>query len=183
MEFPLTIVEAPSGFGKTTAVREYLNENLPQGSCQYWYTSLGEPGVIAWMGICELFSNVSDEVAEDLRNLKMATMETLFQIASYLRGISCERETWLIVDNYQLVDCKVPRELISVFSMHGNPHLHMIFITQQVSAGHPFSILSSNIHTIDASAFFFAGWIIIASATGEERIKKDSNAKASPLKW
>ena len=77
MEFPLTIVEAPSGFGKTTAVREYLNENLPQGSCQYWYTSLGEPGVIAWMGICELFSNVSDEVAEDLRNLKMAPMEEI----------------------------------------------------------------------------------------------------------
>jgi LuxR family maltose regulon positive regulatory protein len=26
--YPLTIVEAPSGFGKTTAVREYLKENL-----------------------------------------------------------------------------------------------------------------------------------------------------------
>lgn len=155
MDFPLTIVEAPSGFGKTTAVREYLNENLPQDSCQYWYTSLGEPGIIAWMGICELFSNVCDEVAEDLRNLKMPTMETLFQIASYLRGISCERETWLVVDNYQLVDCKVPRELISVFSMHGNPKLHIIFITQQLGVQQRFSIHNGMIHTITAASFFF----------------------------
>lgn len=155
IEFPLTIVEAPSGFGKTTAVREYLKGNLPQGSVQYWYTSLGEPGAIAWMGICELFSNVSGRVAEDLRNLKMATMETLFQIASYLRGISCERETWLVIDNYQLVDCRIPRELISVFSMHGNPKLHIVFITQQLGARQRFSIHNNMIHTITASSFFF----------------------------
>ncbi len=155
IEFPLTIVEAPSGFGKTTAVREYLKENLPQDCAQYWYTSLGEPGAIAWMGICELFSNVSGRVAENLRNLKMATMETLFQIASYLRGISCERETWLVIDNYQLVDCRVPRELISVFSMHGNPKLHIVFITQQLGVRQRFSIHNNMIHTITASSFFF----------------------------
>ncbi|MFT3985044.1 MAG: LuxR C-terminal-related transcriptional regulator [Lachnospiraceae bacterium] len=155
LEYPLTIVEAPSGFGKTTAVREYLNENLPQDSVQYWYTSLGEPGSIAWMGICELFSNVSIGVADDLQNLKMATMETLFRIASYLRGISCERETWLVIDNYQLVDCKVSRELISVFSMHGNPKLHIVFITQQLGVQQRFSIHNNNIHTITAASFFF----------------------------
>ena len=37
---PLTIVEAPSGFGKTTVIREYLKENLPQGATEYWYTCL-----------------------------------------------------------------------------------------------------------------------------------------------
>ena len=155
MEFPLTIVEAPSGFGKTTAVREYLNENLPEDSCQYWYTCHGEPGNVAWMGICELFSNVSIEVAEVLRNLNMATMENLFQIASHLRGISCESETYLVIDNYQLVDCKVPRELISVFSMHGNLKLHIIFITQQLDVQQSFSIHNGMIHTITADSFFF----------------------------
>lgn len=40
---PATIVEAPSGFGKTTAVSQYLKENLPEGVMQLWFTCLGEP--------------------------------------------------------------------------------------------------------------------------------------------
>lgn len=34
-EYPLTVVEAPSGFGKTTAVREYLKETFLDGVRQY----------------------------------------------------------------------------------------------------------------------------------------------------
>jgi LuxR family maltose regulon positive regulatory protein len=152
---PLTIVEAPSGFGKTTAVREYLKENLPYGSYEYWYTCLGESASMAWMGICELFSNVNGKVADDLKNLKMPTMDTLFYMATYLRDFHCQTETYLIIDNFQLVNCDIPRELISVFSMHGNPNLHLIFITQQLEAKHQLTIHSNDIHTIDSSAFFF----------------------------
>ena len=53
--FPLTIVEAPSGFGKTTAIREYLRENPSAGSYVKWYTCLGESSAKAWSGICNLF--------------------------------------------------------------------------------------------------------------------------------
>lgn len=154
-QHPLTIVEAPSGFGKTTAVREYLKEKLTDGACEYWYTCFGESASMAWMGICELFSNINARVAEDLKNLKMPTMDTLFYITSYLRDIQCQAETYFVVDNYQLVNCDIPRELIGVFSLHGNPKLHMIFITQQLEAKQQISIHNNNIHTIDASSFFF----------------------------
>ena len=39
---PLTIIEAPSGFGKTTAVREFLKGNLSGEAHEYWHTCLGE---------------------------------------------------------------------------------------------------------------------------------------------
>ncbi|PWJ50927.1 LuxR C-terminal-related transcriptional regulator [Faecalicatena contorta] len=152
--YPLTIVEAPSGFGKTTAVQEYLKENLPHGACEYWYTCLGESAPAAWLSICELFSNINDKTADGLRSLKMPTMDTLFYMVTYIRDIHCHEETYLIIDNYQLVNCEIPCELMSVFSMHGNPNLHMIFITQQMNAVHQFSILNNNIYTIDSSAFF-----------------------------
>ncbi len=152
--YPLTTVEAPSGFGKTTAIREYLKENLPYEAREYWYTCLGEPVSVAWMGICELFANVNAKVADDLKNLKMPTMDTLFYMITYLREVQCRTETYLVVDNYQLLNCDIPRELISVFSMHGNPKLHMIFITQQLEVKQQISI-HNDIHTIDASSFFF----------------------------
>ena len=48
--YPLTVVEAPAGFGKTTAVREFLKENLPPDAREFWYTCLGEPAAAAWGG-------------------------------------------------------------------------------------------------------------------------------------
>lgn len=152
---PLTIVEAPSGFGKTTAVREYLKENIPPGACEYWYTCLGEPAPMAWMGICELFSNVNGKVADDMKNLEMPTMDTLFYMARYLRDIHCQTETYLVIDNFQLVNCDIPRELINVFSMHGSSNLHLIFITQQLEVKQKLTIHNNNIYTIDSSSFFF----------------------------
>lgn len=152
---PLTIVEAPSGFGKTTAVREYLKEKISHGACEYWYTCLGESATMAWLGICELFSNVNVKVADDLKNMQMPTMDTLFYMTAHLRDIKCQTETYLVVDNYQLVNCDIPHELISVFSMHGNPKLHMIFITQQLEVNQQVSIHNNNIYTFDASSFFF----------------------------
>lgn len=153
--YPITVVEAPSGFGKTTAVREYIKENLPPSACEYWYTCLGEPASMAWKGICELFSNVNDKVADDLKNLKMPTMDTLFYLSTYLRDVHCQRETYLIIDNYQLVNCDIPHELISVFSMHGSPNLHLIIITQQLEPKQKLTIHNNNINTIDSSSFFF----------------------------
>ncbi len=154
-QHPLTIVEAPSGFGKTTAVREYLKENLPHGACEYWYTCLGESDFMTWMGICELFSNINLKAADDLKNMKMPTMNTLFYMTSYLKNVHCQTKTFLVIDNYQLVNCDIHRELISAFSMHGDPELHMIFITQQLKAKQKILIHNNNIHTINASSFFF----------------------------
>lgn len=152
---PLTIVEAPSGFGKTTAIREYLKENLSEGARAYWYTCLGEPAPVAWRSLCALLANVNGEIAANLQKLEMPTMDTLLYMLAALKNFDCESETYLVIDNYQLVACDIPRELISVFSMHGNPNLHMIFITQQLGTRQQFTLTSADIHTINAPAFFF----------------------------
>ena len=154
-DHPLTIVEAPSGFGKTTAVREYLKENLPADACEYWYTCLGEPASMAWWGICGLLSNVNGEVADNLRDMEMPTMDTLYYMTAFLRDFHCQTETYLVVDNYQLVGCDVPHELLNVFATHGSPRLHMIFITQQLGTRQQFTVHNADIHTIDSTAFFF----------------------------
>lgn len=153
-QYPLTIIEAPSGFGKTTAVREYLRNQLPQVTCE-WYTCLGESAPMAWVGICELFAKINSEVADDMKTLKLPTVDTLYYMTSYLKNLECRNETYFIIDNYQLINFDMHRELISVFSMHETPNLHMIFITQQLNSKQQLSVHNNNIHTIDASSFFF----------------------------
>jgi LuxR family maltose regulon positive regulatory protein len=152
---PLTVVEAPSGFGKTTAVREYFRENLPAGAGEYWYTCLGEPATIAWQGICELLANANEEVAAGLKKLEMPTIDTLMYLAAIFRNLRCETETYLIIDNYQLLRSDIPGELMSVFSMHESSALHIVFITQQLGVRQKAALRSANVHTIDSSSFFF----------------------------
>lgn len=153
--YPLTIVEAPSGFGKTTAVREYLNETLSDGIRQYWYTCLGESPIVAWTGICDLFSNLNNEIASNLKKLGFPTMDTLMYISASLKNFSCIDETYLVIDNYQMIKSDILQELISIFSMHGCPNLHMIFITQHLGKKTQIIFHNIQIHTIDSSAFFF----------------------------
>lgn len=153
--YPLTIVEAPSGFGKTTAVREYLRENLPANAAEYWYTCLGEPAATAWRSISELFGHISETAAANMNELGMPTLDTLSYLITELRKITCGSETYLVIDNFHLVDCEAPRELLSIFSMHNCPRLHLIFITQQLGPRQQLGLHNADIHTIDSSAFFF----------------------------
>ncbi|HBD64816.1 MAG TPA: helix-turn-helix transcriptional regulator, partial [Clostridiales bacterium] len=151
--YPLTIVEAPSGFGKTTAIIEYLKRKLSEDADEYWYTCMGEPAVISWKGICGLFSNIDFGLAANLENIHMPTMDTLFYVKEYLSGIDCRKETFLVIDNFQLADCNVRRELINIFSMHGNQSLHVIFITQKIRDKRSSTTHNNNIHSINASDF------------------------------
>lgn len=151
----LTIIEAPSGFGKTTAIKEYLKERTNDDVHEYWYTCLGASTSMAWRGISDVFSNIDPKAADNLRNLKMPTKDTLLYIIEYIRGVYCEAETYLVIDNYQLIDFDIPYELIGVFSMHRIPNLHIIIITQQLKSKRKLCIHENDILTVDSSYFIF----------------------------
>lgn len=156
--YPLTLVEASSGFGKTTAVREYLKEDLTHTARQCWYTCLGEPPQKVWRGICELFGCIDQEVKENLLKLGMPTQETKDMLADMvltLRRLRCQMETYLVVDNYQLFESDISRELINAFSMHGNTDLHLIFITQYLEKEQQTTVHNANIYTVIPTSFFF----------------------------
>lgn len=154
-EFPLTVVEAPSGFGKTTAVREYLKETFLDGVRQYWYTCLSDSPSVAWTGICDLFSNVDKNIASSLKRLGFPTRDTLMYISATFKDFNCLKETYIVVDNYQLIKSDILQELINIFSMHENPYLHMIFITQNLGIKTQTTFHNSNIHIIESSDLFF----------------------------
>lgn len=154
-DHPLTVVEAPSGFGKTTAVREFLGEPVRVNSRRNWYTCFGERASKAWEGFCRLFGNVDMEAARKLKKLFPPTVEILPDIAAILSQCRCDVETYLVIDNYQLFETDIPCGLIGAFSAHGNENLHIVFITQPLpSFGGDFRH-SGHIHRLDTRDFFF----------------------------
>ncbi|MDY0235367.1 MAG: LuxR C-terminal-related transcriptional regulator [Gudongella sp.] len=151
---PLTLVEAPSGFGKTTAILEYLNSNKSH-AVQHWYTCLGETPTKSWKGICDMFSVIDDAVASLLRKLEFPNEDTLVDIALSLRELRCERETFLVIDNYQLLKSEIPRRIINAFSTHDNANLHIIFITQQLKQNDKITVNYANIYQINNKDLLF----------------------------
>lgn len=153
-EFPLTVVEAPSGFGKTTAVQEYLKKYL-HGRPWHCYTCLGESPAKAWTGICGLFAMIDNETALDLQKLEFPDTDTLADLAWMLRRIRCDSQNFLVIDNYQLIGGELPRQIINAFSTHSNPNLHIVVITQPLKDTYKPTVHYGNIHRINAVDLLF----------------------------
>lgn len=46
------VKEAPSGYGKTTAVQDYLRDNLPEGPSLYWWNADEDAPGTSWSRLC-----------------------------------------------------------------------------------------------------------------------------------
>lgn len=130
--FPLTVIKAPSGFGKTTAVMEVLKQKVQYQNRIFWYTCLGEVPERAWSSICSLFSNADQKAAAYLKKLTLPTMDTLGEISLIMDQMKCETNTVLIIDNFQLAKFSIQEHLLKAISLHTCPTLHIIVITQEI---------------------------------------------------
>ena len=65
-DHPLTIVEAPMGYGKTTAVREYLNN---AGVNVLWQRVYDSSTSSFWNGFGRLFRELDDDRSQSLIQL------------------------------------------------------------------------------------------------------------------
>ncbi|WMJ78236.1 MULTISPECIES: helix-turn-helix transcriptional regulator [unclassified Sedimentibacter] len=126
----LTLIEAPSGFGKTIAVKEYLSNKKDKNLKYLWYTCLGESAAAAWNGICAILEQADSLAARKLRLLGMPCDENLVQICKYIQEIRCSFDTVFVVDNFQLIRDQLPQLLLEAISNHKNYYLHFIIISQ-----------------------------------------------------
>lgn len=153
--YPSTVVEAPSGFGKTTAVREFLRQNTFRESNKYWHTCLGEPIEKSWEAFCSVLSKFDNSSARYLKRLGVPTDDTLADIADAMRRCDGKDETYITIDNFQLIAESLPSSIIDALASHGNPKLHIIFITQPVGFADKRKIQNENILHINSQVFIF----------------------------
>lgn len=127
--YGLTVIEAPSGFGKTTALREYLAREQKMADVR-WYTCFGESAGRTWAGICALFGGSEDSITDELLELGEPSLENLADIAFLISGYTCAEPTFVVIDNYQLFDSPVRKRCIAAFSACRNENIHIILVTQ-----------------------------------------------------
>jgi LuxR family maltose regulon positive regulatory protein len=163
-EYPLTLVEAGSGFGKTTAIGAKLRRLSGEGYRHFWYTCLGEPPEKVWENLCALLARVDPRTAGYLAKFTLPTLSVIGDIPRLLETVRCEQETVLVIDNYQLAGLPEPLRLLEALSLHGCEPLHIVVITQPVQTLGFATAQFPSMYKIGQGAFYFSPEDIAAYA-------------------
>lgn len=126
----ITVVEAPSGYGKTTAIRDCLEAKLPQGTPVYWFTGVDEAPASAYRRLCRNIEKIDREAGESLLKIEFPNAATIGEVMDVLRAIRCMNESYLVIDNLQLLYSIFPEGFFRALFEHQGKDLHIIFLTQ-----------------------------------------------------
>ena len=131
LDHPLTIVEAPMGYGKTTAVRERMKT---AGAKVLWQrVDHGSTGSF-WNDFCRLFSALDDERSQSLARLGLPDDSVSRREAVRLiEQIELAGPTVLVIDDYHLVDGPEVNGLIELLTENEVDNLHIVLITRFTS--------------------------------------------------
>ena len=152
--YPLTIVEAPMGYGKTTAVKEYLNRSdvqvLWQKVCNNSLTSF-------WNGFSRLFEQLSEDNSQNLIRLGFPDDSFLMQEAlKIIEEIELPPQTIMVIDDYHLVESPVINRIIEFLTINEITNLHLVLITRFTQLQNLEELkLKSYLHHIEKETFEF----------------------------
>lgn len=132
--YPLTVVRAPMGFGKTTALREYVHAKHLE---PIWLSLLGSGGSLpyCWERLSAQIQKKNPEMARRLTELGFP--KDAPQLAKIV-GLICETEyaepTLLVVDDYHLIDCRQAADLITLIAGEQVKNLHIVLLTRNTTS-------------------------------------------------
>jgi LuxR family maltose regulon positive regulatory protein len=126
------VIEAPSGYGKTTAVQDYLGKNLSQSTDVYWFTAADEAPEAGYLRLCREIEKIDSQVGECLLRIGFPNVFTIGECCDALRDIECDRDSWLVIDNFQSLNTSLPASFLTALLEHGGSGLHIVIITQML---------------------------------------------------
>lgn len=102
-DYPLTIVEAPMGYGKTTAVKEFLRKKDKHA---LWFAFLSSEDTVSffWHNFVKEIGKLDQAAGGRLKSLGFpsAASQTA-NILSALNDLECKENTVLVIDDYHFV--------------------------------------------------------------------------------
>lgn len=132
LSYPLTVLRAPMGFGKTTAVREYMRLKHLE---PIWLSLLGSGGSLAycWERLTSCIRRRNPAFAEQLMELGFPMdAPQLEKIVNLICSRNYEEPCILVVDDYHLVDCRQVSNLITIIAGEQVKNLHIILLARNV---------------------------------------------------
>lgn len=122
--YPLTIVEAPMGYGKTTAVRELLSSNNIN---LIWLRVHDSSLSVLWKRLCRQLGELDYDRSLSLAALGFPSNSTSRQEAlNLIEDIELKSNTVLVIDDYHVVECPELNSFIEFLVMNEITDLHLV---------------------------------------------------------
>ncbi|MGI6734380.1 MAG: hypothetical protein ACOX4J_09505 [Anaerovoracaceae bacterium] len=155
-DFPMTFLEAPPGYGKTTALKCFFEQERFASVPVHWLTILGESEQASWLAFADIIGRVDPACGEELQRLGSLSMDNLLQVESILRRIICPEETYIVLDNINKAKFFETPHFIEIISGHGGKKLHIVAVTTQVTR-QPYAMAGGNrnIYYLTGNEFTF----------------------------
>ena len=158
LQYPLTVVTAPMGFGKTTAVRSFIDERtLPH----IWLTMTESVKIAAseyfWFLLEKGVRAKAPRLAQALRESGFPCDSVqISRMIDTLEQNSSLPETVVIIDDYYLIENSEINALMKRLVYAQIPWLHIVIISRKVPAiGVDELIVKGFCHTIDTGDLSF----------------------------
>jgi LuxR family maltose regulon positive regulatory protein len=127
------VVEAPSGYGKTTLMQDFFLKMLPENTVWIRHVCTEESPRAAWRRFCFSLRNIDAAAGEALLRLGLPDEDTLGDAETLLREMECPVPTWLAVDDFHHIAGLAPPSLWSALLEHDAPHLHAALVTRPLA--------------------------------------------------
>lgn len=129
-EYPLTVVEAPMGYGKTTAVKEYLSGSNAE---VLWQTLTDDSATGFWNGLSRLLGKLDPMATDRLAGVGVPSNSVFLDEAIRIVGsIEFPARTVIVLDDYHLLSSGDIDRFIELLVKAEIPNLHIVVISRSV---------------------------------------------------
>jgi LuxR family maltose regulon positive regulatory protein len=151
-EFPLTVVEAPMGYGKTTAVKEFLQDCNAR---VLWQTVVDDSESGFWRGFCRMLKKLDPGCADRLAELGVPSNSIFMDAAlEIVEDIAFADKTVVVFDDYHLLPSKNIGQFLELLVKMAPPTLHMIIVSRAAFGENTTELaLKGYCHVISKSIF------------------------------
>lgn len=133
LDYPLTIVEAPIGYGKTTAVREFLAD---RGVSVIWtsFFPVNDTPEAFWDRLAAGVGSVDPAAGARLKSLGIPSNESqATTIISIMSELEYSPDATLVIDDFHFAKSMRVTELFRRFVLEMPRDFHIVFITRDMS--------------------------------------------------
>jgi len=130
-EYPLTILSATMGYGKTTSVRNYLEYREIR---TIWVSLLGSDGEesVFWHKLSSSIERMFPKIGKQLKNLGFPKdARQLSEVMDFIWNLVDGKSTVIVIDDFHLINqSKQLCTLIEVITEEEIPNLHIVLISR-----------------------------------------------------
>ena len=148
----MTIVEAPSGYGKTTTLSEFLKKSDKK---YMWFSVYNDDKNIFFSDFCAKVEGINEDVAAQMRAIGYPTDEhESSKLANVMMQLNFSENTILVLDNYDYIADEHINSVIKDLSGKKDYNLVIVLITKKLTSNDEFDIITKRQVNIISKADF-----------------------------